>query len=185
MAQLKLTIPPCSYKQSKSNLHYHKKKYFICRQIPSDKPLTIKIETNACKGQNTEVNYLEHVQAVLTVNATRRGDLELFLTSPMGTRSMILSRRQNDDDSRDGFTKWPFMTTHTWGEYPQGTWLLEVTLLGDGFWVFVVFRFCYRWISIRRCRRRVTWKSGRWCCTEQRNHLTQVFRCWIRIRSWR
>lgn len=42
------------------------------------------------------------------------------------SRSMILSRRVNDDDSRDGFTKWPFMTTHTWGEYPQGTWLLEV-----------------------------------------------------------
>lgn len=41
-------------------------------------------------------------------------------------RSMILSRRVNDDDHRDGFTKWPFMTTHTWGEYPQGTWLLEV-----------------------------------------------------------
>lgn len=39
---------------------------------------------------------------------------------------MILSRRVNDDDHRDGFTKWPFMTTHTWGEYPQGTWLLEV-----------------------------------------------------------
>lgn len=43
-------------------------------------------------------------------------------------RSMILSRRSNDDDSRDGFTKWPFMTTHTWGEYPQGTWTLEVGL---------------------------------------------------------
>jgi len=39
---------------------------------------------------------------------------------------MILSRRINDDDHRDGFTKWPFMTTHTWGEYPQGTWMLEV-----------------------------------------------------------
>lgn len=39
---------------------------------------------------------------------------------------MILSRRANDDDHRDGFTKWPFMTTHTWGEYPQGVWMLEV-----------------------------------------------------------
>jgi len=39
---------------------------------------------------------------------------------------MILSRRANDDDHRDGFTKWPFMTTHSWGEYPQGTWKLEV-----------------------------------------------------------
>lgn len=40
---------------------------------------------------------------------------------------MILSRRANDDDHRDGFTKWPFMTTHTWGEYPMGKWLLEVS----------------------------------------------------------
>lgn len=43
-------------------------------------------------------------------------------------RSMILSKRVNDDDRRDGFTKWPFMTTHTWGEYPQGEWTLEVRL---------------------------------------------------------
>lgn len=43
-------------------------------------------------------------------------------------RSMILSRRPNDDDRRDGFTKWPFMTTHTWGEYPRGEWILEVII---------------------------------------------------------
>jgi proprotein convertase subtilisin/kexin type 2 len=95
--------------------------------IPSSRSLLLRIKTDACKGTDTEVNYLEHVQAVITANATRRGDMEFFLTSPMGTRSMILSRRSNDDDHRDGFTKWPFMTTHTWGEYPQGTWLLEVS----------------------------------------------------------
>jgi len=39
----------------------------------------------------------------------------------------------NDDDHRDGFTKWPFMTTHTWGEYPQGTWLLEVNFVSSCF----------------------------------------------------
>lgn len=94
----------------------------------SEKTVTLKLTTNACKGRDTEVNYLEHVQAVITVNSTRRGDLEMFLTSPMGTKSMILSKRIHDDDYRDGFTKWPFMTTHTWGEYPQGTWLLEVSI---------------------------------------------------------
>lgn len=94
--------------------------------MTSENSLTLKITTNACKGTETEVNYLEHVQAVVTVNSTRRGDIEMFLTSPMGTKSMILSKRINDDDYRDGFTKWPFMTTHTWGEYPQGTWTLEV-----------------------------------------------------------
>ncbi|XP_011195107.1 neuroendocrine convertase 2 [Zeugodacus cucurbitae] len=93
--------------------------------IYTGRSMFLEIKTDSCKGTDTEVNYLEHVQAVISANATRRGDLELFLTSPMGTRSMILSRRANDDDHRDGFTKWPFMTTHSWGEYPHGTWKLE------------------------------------------------------------
>ncbi|KAG0702998.1 Neuroendocrine convertase 2 [Chionoecetes opilio] len=45
-----------------------------------------KISTDACAGTDTEVNYLEHVQAVITLNATRRGNVELFLLSPMGTQ---------------------------------------------------------------------------------------------------
>ncbi|KAH9630785.1 hypothetical protein HF086_001013, partial [Spodoptera exigua] len=80
-------------------------------EIPSEGLLTLKIETTACAGTPSEVRYLEHVQAVKCITTRHR--------------SMILSRRANDDDSRDGFTKWPFMTTHTWGEYPQGTWVLE------------------------------------------------------------
>lgn len=94
--------------------------------IPTDKQLTLSIDTNACKGTNSEVNYIEHVQAIVTLNATRRGDLILFLTSPMGTRSMILNRRPFDDDDKNGFVRWPFMTTQTWGEDPRGKWTLEV-----------------------------------------------------------
>jgi len=104
-------------------------------RIPNDKSLFLTIDTNACAGQDTEVNYLEHVQAVVTLNSTKRGAVRLFLRSPMGTRSMILSDRPNDDDSRDGFTKWPFMTTHTWAEYPRGRWTLEVNFL-DGSTVY-------------------------------------------------
>nr|CAG4638316.1 EOG090X02T5 [Cyclestheria hislopi] len=94
--------------------------------IPVNGSLILTLDTRSCQGTDIEVNYLEHVQAVVTLNSTRRGDVEMFLTSPMGTRSMILSRRPNDDDNRDGFTKWPFMTTHTWGEDPRGRWTLEV-----------------------------------------------------------
>nr|XP_032521431.1 neuroendocrine convertase 2-like [Danaus plexippus plexippus] len=101
-------------------------------ELPSEGSITLQIDTSACAGTPSEVRYLEHVQAVVSANATRRGDLELFLTSPMGTKSMILSRRANDDDSRDGFTKWPFMTTHTWGEYPQGVWSLEARFSSPG-----------------------------------------------------
>ncbi|XP_015924707.1 neuroendocrine convertase 2 [Parasteatoda tepidariorum] len=91
----------------------------------------IYIDTDACAGKETEVNYLEHVQAIITLNSTRRGDVTLFLISPMGTRSMILNKRPNDDDQYDGFTKWPFMTTHTWGEGPRGRWTLEVRFDGQ------------------------------------------------------
>jgi len=100
-------------------------------RIPMDKSLFLTIDTDACAGMETEVNYLEHVQAVVTLNSTRRGAVQIFLRSPMGTRSMILSERPNDDDNQDGFTKWPFMTTHTWAEYPRGKWSLELTFI-DG-----------------------------------------------------
>ena len=95
-------------------------------RIPMDKSIFLSIDTTACSGLETEVNYLEHVQAVVTLNSTRRGTVQIFLRSPMGTRSMILSERPNDADAQDGFTKWPFMTTHTWAEYPRGKWSLEV-----------------------------------------------------------
>merc|ERR1712045_876031 len=74
------------------------------RAIPSGKSLFLSIDTTSCSGTDTEVRYLEHVQAVISLNATRRGDVELYLRSPMGTRSMILSNRPHDD-GRDGFTK--------------------------------------------------------------------------------
>ena len=56
-------------------------------RIPSrDKSLFLTIETDACFGSETEVNYLEHVQAVISLNTTRRGSVRIFLRSPMGTR---------------------------------------------------------------------------------------------------
>ncbi|XP_048864262.1 neuroendocrine convertase 2 [Brienomyrus brachyistius] len=97
----------------------------------SSSKLLLAIDTDACQGKDNFVRYLEHVQAVVTVNASRRGDLNINMTSPMGTKSILLSRRPRDDDTKVGFDKWPFMTTHTWGEDPRGTWLLEVGFQGE------------------------------------------------------
>ena len=52
---------------------------------------------------------------------------------------MILSERPNDDDAVDGFTKWPFMTTHTWAEYPRGKWTLEVVFINGPPQAYFVF----------------------------------------------
>uniref|UniRef100_S4RXA2 Neuroendocrine convertase 2 n=1 Tax=Petromyzon marinus TaxID=7757 RepID=S4RXA2_PETMA len=97
-----------------------------CSAVPGQGRLVLTVDTDACEGRADHVRYLEHVQVVVTVNATRRGDLTLNLTSPMGTRSLLLGRRPRDSDSRVGFHRWPFMTTHTWGEDPRGRWTLEV-----------------------------------------------------------
>lgn len=103
----------------------------LCSKIQSGNKLVLSISTDACQGKDNFVRYLEHVQAVITVNASRRGDLNVNMTSPMGTKSILLSRRPRDDDAKVGFDKWPFMTTHTWGEDPRGTWLLEVGFQGE------------------------------------------------------
>ncbi|ROL44292.1 Neuroendocrine convertase 2 [Anabarilius grahami] len=100
-------------------------------KIQSGNKLVLSITTDACQGKDNFVRYLEHVQAVITVNASRRGDLNINMSSPMGTKSILLSRRPRDDDAKVGFDKWPFMTTHTWGEDPRGTWLLEVGFQGE------------------------------------------------------
>lgn len=67
---------------------------------------------------------------LVSMEYTRRGDLVVYLTSPMGTKSCLLSPRK-EDISNEGFTKWPFMTTHNWGEDPRGVWTLEIKDLGD------------------------------------------------------
>ncbi|KAJ4948595.1 hypothetical protein JOQ06_020128 [Pogonophryne albipinna] len=100
-------------------------------KVQSGNKVLLTINTDACQGKDNFVRYLEHVQAVVTVNASRRGDLTINMTSPMATKSLLLSRRPRDDDAKVGFDKWPFMTSHTWGEDPRGTWVMEVGFQGD------------------------------------------------------
>ncbi|KAF2349687.1 Peptidase S8 pro-domain [Trinorchestia longiramus] len=69
--------------------------------------------------------FLEHVQAVLTVSTPKRGSLNILLDSPRGTRTTLLTPRDKDV-SREGFLSWPFMSVHTWGEDPRGTWTLTI-----------------------------------------------------------
>jgi len=47
--------------------------------------MILTITTDACKGLENQVNYLEHVQSFVTLKSSRRGDVTLFLVSPMNT----------------------------------------------------------------------------------------------------
>ena len=55
----------------------------------------------------------------------KRGDLGISLTSPKKTTSTLLHQRRYDG-STSGYIDWPFMTTHSWGEDPNGQWILSI-----------------------------------------------------------
>jgi len=95
---------------------------YYYKVIPAMGYVTIELDVNSCPG----VRYLEHVVSPIHVSAGRkRGDLRVYLQSPSGTRSTLLHNRPQDFSS-SGFTNWPFMTTHSWGENPIGKWILEI-----------------------------------------------------------
>lgn len=95
------------------------------RVVPMNGRATAALYSTGCEGRNNHVKYLEHVQARVTLTSDRRGEIQIFLTSPMGTKSTLLARRTRDT-SQDGFSNWAFMTTHNWGEFAKGTWMLEI-----------------------------------------------------------
>ena len=100
------------------------------------------ITTDGCAA-TSNVRSLEHVQVVVTLSASQRGKVELSLTSPSGTRQILLARRHVDVSSQ-GLNNWALMTVHCWGEDPRGSWTLTVSTKSSAgaylsLYVFIVF----------------------------------------------
>uniref|UniRef100_A0ACB8F289 Proprotein convertase subtilisin/kexin type 4 n=2 Tax=Sphaerodactylus townsendi TaxID=933632 RepID=A0ACB8F289_9SAUR len=110
------------------------------------KPLTVgsrlSISTNAsaCHGKKAEILSLEHVQVQLSLSYSRRGDLTITLTSPVGTKSTLVAVRPYDTSS-DGYNDWSFMSTHYWDEDPRGVWTLLLENKGDAYNTGVLTHF--------------------------------------------
>ncbi|KAJ8260792.1 hypothetical protein COCON_G00165150 [Conger conger] len=99
---------------------------FEPRALKAAGEITIEIPTKACAGQDNAIKSLEHVQMEASIEYTRRGDLHITLTSPSGTSTVLLAERERDTSS-NGFKNWDFMSVHSWGEDPAGTWTLKIT----------------------------------------------------------
>lgn len=96
------------------------------KSIPHGNRLQLQLYTDGCEASpEHSVTYVEHVQAILTLKAPKRGDVQIYLTSPSGTRSTLLTKRARDT-SRTGFVEWAFMSTHSWGELASGLWILDI-----------------------------------------------------------
>ncbi|KAL3883396.1 hypothetical protein ACJMK2_029664, partial [Sinanodonta woodiana] len=105
----------------------------FCKTEPQHVDLTLDagnclsstLEFDGCyHDQISRISSLEHVQAHVKIEAGIRGEIELYLTSPSGTKAQLLPRR--DNDISDTGIDFVFMSVHTWGENPRGTWKLEV-----------------------------------------------------------
>jgi hypothetical protein len=63
---------------------------FNIKTAQTSKSVSVTLKTDACANTINEVNFIEQVEIIVTITAPVRGFLEIYLTSPMGTRSQIL-----------------------------------------------------------------------------------------------
>jgi len=88
--------------------------------IPENNPVGVDIPFEVASS----VASLQHAVLTLSIGHTYRGDLAITLISPQGTVSTFAQVR---GDATDNYTQWAFMTVRTWGENPNGTWVLNIS----------------------------------------------------------
>lgn len=96
-----------------------------CRGTKGSAFSTVSLEFHY--DEDCNINFLEHVTVYVEFSFSRyRGDTEIYLKSPSGTTSHILTYRPFDSfvyyDRGD--LSWTYMSVHYWGEDPNGTWEL-------------------------------------------------------------
>lgn len=94
-------------------------------KIESNKCVEMKTSPSDCQSDpQRRINFLEHVMLYLHLDHSRRGDIEINVTSPAGTVSTMMFRRPNDKSTKGmDFT---FMSIHFWGEDASGEWTVAV-----------------------------------------------------------
>lgn len=70
------------------------------------------------------IDALEYVEVSFTAAHARIGDLEIVLTSPSGTESILAETRT---DNTNGYTNFLFSSVRNWGESSAGEWTVSVT----------------------------------------------------------
>ncbi|XP_069944853.1 furin-like protease kpc-1 isoform X3 [Cherax quadricarinatus] len=96
------------------------------RTIYPDKWLNISKDlTVSDVTQDSCMKGVEHVIANITLTHRSRKQLSIFIVSPSGTTSQVLTHRSSDN-STVGFKSWEFMSVHFWGEHPAGIWTVAI-----------------------------------------------------------
>lgn len=75
---------------------------------------SMQITSELLKEHNFEK--LEHITVKVWIDHSRRGDVEVYLTSPNGIKSILGGKRRYDESTR-GYPGWTFMTLKHWYEF--------------------------------------------------------------------
>ncbi|KAK3586729.1 hypothetical protein CHS0354_017528 [Potamilus streckersoni] len=117
--------------QWRTNGAGHKSKvtsYFAYTCDTQNYDLITKIKSDGCKKSSNEVLKLEHVEVQISFKTKHRDELDFVLTSPMGTSSTLMNRKQKKSvqSMPDEEIKWVLMSVQFWDENPIGTWNLKI-----------------------------------------------------------
>ena len=100
--------------------------YPVHAAVSQDRRVNHTVHVTRDMLQEANLASLEHVTTTVWITHERRGDVQVVLYGPHGTKSVLASPRRYDSD-KHGFPGWTFMTLKHWGEDPVGAWTIEVS----------------------------------------------------------
>lgn len=111
-------------------------KLLVADAGPLDIPLpdgpSNPVTSTVTVGSSTESFVVEHVVVEMDSRHSTRGHLEITLTSPQGTKSLMLPGARPENQQYD--SRMELMTVKNWGETPDGDWTLSVVDIKEGDW---------------------------------------------------
>eukprot|EP00537_Pseudo-nitzschia_pungens_P011055 CAMPEP_0172385844 /NCGR_PEP_ID=MMETSP1061-20121228/3454_1 /TAXON_ID=37318 /ORGANISM="Pseudo-nitzschia pungens, Strain cf. pungens" /LENGTH=1877 /DNA_ID=CAMNT_0013115001 /DNA_START=415 /DNA_END=6048 /DNA_ORIENTATION=- len=69
---------------------------------------------------------VESTVVLLDLSHYNRGDLQIELESPSGTKSLLSPGKRPEDTQLEGDQRWKLMTVRNWGENPTGDWKVTI-----------------------------------------------------------
>jgi hypothetical protein len=80
----------------------------------------------------TDDFFVESVEVYIALKHFSRGDLEIILTSPQGTESILHPGRRPENTLLDDDQRWKLLTVRSWGESARGNWTLSIRDISVG-----------------------------------------------------
>jgi hypothetical protein len=81
---------------------------------------------------STDDFFVESVEVYIALKHFSRGDLEIILTSPQGTESILHPGQRPENTILNEDERWKLLTVRSWGESARGNWTLMLRDISAG-----------------------------------------------------